>query len=1024
MANVEINDLTEKTTPDETDEIELQQTAGGTSKKITRANFIPDSSETVKGKVELATTAEATTGTDTARAVTPAGVKAVADTKASNSHTHAGSDINSGTIATARLGSGSASSGTFLRGDQTWAAPAGGGDALTADPLSQFAPTTSLQLKGVLSDETGSGAAVFANSPALVTPTGIIKSDVGLGNVDNTSDVTKNAASVTLTNKTLTAPVINSPTGIVKGDVGLGNVDNTSDVNKPVSTAQQAAIDAAKQGLDVKDSVRVATTANGTLATAYENTDTVDGVTLATGDRILLKDQTTGEENGIYTVNASGAPTRAIDANASSEVTAGMYTFVSEGTANGNAGFVLTTDDPITLGTTPLVFVQFSGAGQITAGAGLTKSGNTLNTGAGTGITINADDVAIDTAVTVDKTTVQTLTNKTLTSPVINTPTGIVKGDVGLGNVDNTSDTAKPVSTAQQTAIDAKVADAINNGTTTIAPSQNAVFDALALKADLAGATFGGDISVPDEAYDGTAWNGSVEVPTKNAVRDKFESLSSGGQSPYDAIVAASGGDYTTLQDALAAASAGWTIYVKEGAYALVANTTSTLANLHIIGENRETSVISMTTFTLTFSGAGVKVDDLGFTATTGLLAFSGARAIMQDCKYVNSGLPATGSGALNFASADGEMSGCYYQSTHVSARTVPLVRLANDQMRVTNNRFIINAMGSSTNAGIAIASVVKFSNNRVESSANTAAGIGIFVQGQGAEVSGNSFGTFGATAHMIRLSTINVIVDSNVVLAGEGGLRCIYDSSGGPNTITNNILSPSASSSYGIFLDSSNCNVANNYIENTSSTSSFGIYVESARDSNVITGNRITGNATGIQINANTCDNNVVTGNVLVGNTTPIVDNGLTTDLRDNQGAPVTLEKSYLRMTNTSGATINAGNVVTLKAVAAGTEVTTTTTTSDALVFGVATAAISNTASGYIQVSGKTTLLTVNGTADIAIGDLLTTYTSAGIAKKAAPATLGVTLGDLAFAIALEAYTTDDSSGVIDALIIEPRRL
>jgi hypothetical protein len=80
-----------------------------------------------------------------------------------------------------------------------------------------------------------------------------------------------------------------------------------------------------------------------------------------------------------------------------------MFTFVSEGTANGNTGWVLTTDDAITLGTTALVFSQFSGAGSFTAGSGLTQSGTTFNVGAGTGITVNADDVAINTAVVVTK---------------------------------------------------------------------------------------------------------------------------------------------------------------------------------------------------------------------------------------------------------------------------------------------------------------------------------------------------------------------------------------------------------------------------------------------------------------------------------------------------------------------------------------------------------------------------------------------------------------------------------------------
>jgi hypothetical protein len=93
---------------------------------------VPAASETVVGKVELATAAETTTGTDTTRAVHPAGVKAVADTKAALSHTHAASDIASGTVATARLGSGSASGTTFLRGDQTWATPSGSGAAFPA----------------------------------------------------------------------------------------------------------------------------------------------------------------------------------------------------------------------------------------------------------------------------------------------------------------------------------------------------------------------------------------------------------------------------------------------------------------------------------------------------------------------------------------------------------------------------------------------------------------------------------------------------------------------------------------------------------------------------------------------------------------------------------------------------------------------------------------------------------------------------------------------------------------------------
>jgi len=162
--------------------------------------------------------------------------------------------------------------------------------------------------------------------------------------------------------------------------------------------ASKSYVDSTVNGLDVKESVRVATTAAGTLASSFANGSTVDGVSLSTGDRILLKDQADASENGVYTVNASGAPTRATDFDADSEVTSGAFFFVEEGTTNGDNGFTLTTNDDITVGTTDLTFTQFSGSGQITAGTGMTKSGNTLNVIGGDGITANANDIAIDIA--------------------------------------------------------------------------------------------------------------------------------------------------------------------------------------------------------------------------------------------------------------------------------------------------------------------------------------------------------------------------------------------------------------------------------------------------------------------------------------------------------------------------------------------------------------------------------------------------------------------------------------------------
>jgi hypothetical protein len=218
---------------------------------------------------------------------------------------------------------------------------------------------------------------------------------------------------------------------LVKRD-GNGNA-KVADPTDNAHIATKGYVDAARQGLDVKASVRVASVAPVAIASALEAGDTIDGVTLAEGDRVLLKNQSTASENGIYVVVASGAgaASRAPDANTSAKVTTGMFTFVSEGTANGDNGFVLTTDDAITLGTTGLTFVQFSGAGQVIAGAGLTKSGNTLDVvGTADRITVNADSVDIASTYA-GQSTITTL--GTITTGVWNS-TDVAVADGGTGS--------------------------------------------------------------------------------------------------------------------------------------------------------------------------------------------------------------------------------------------------------------------------------------------------------------------------------------------------------------------------------------------------------------------------------------------------------------------------------------------------------------------------------------------------------------------------------------------------------------
>jgi len=157
--------------------------------------------------------------------------------------------------------------------------------------------------------------------------------------------------------------------------------------------ATKAYVDAARQGLDVKDSVKAASTANVTLT----GTQTIDTVSLAAGDRVLLKNQTAGAENGIWVV-ASGAWARSDDANTAVKLNSGAFVFVEQGTQS-DSGWVMTTDGTITLGTTVLAWAQFSGAGQIVAGAGLTKTGNTIDvaTASTARIVVNADSIDLAT---------------------------------------------------------------------------------------------------------------------------------------------------------------------------------------------------------------------------------------------------------------------------------------------------------------------------------------------------------------------------------------------------------------------------------------------------------------------------------------------------------------------------------------------------------------------------------------------------------------------------------------------------
>jgi hypothetical protein len=205
------------------------------------------------------------------------------------------------------------------------------------------------------------------------------------------------------------------------------------------TAAQDAAtknyVDNTAQGLDPKNSVRLATTANIPLS-GLQN---VDDISSLAGDRILVKDNTTTSNNGIY-IAAVGAWIRATDADTWNELVS-AYVFVEEGTVNADTGWVCTVNQGGTLGSTPVTWSQFSGAGQITAGAGLTKTGNQLDAvGTANRITVNADSIDISSAYAGQATitTLGTITAGTWNGTVVNPQwggtgaaslTGYVKGN-------------------------------------------------------------------------------------------------------------------------------------------------------------------------------------------------------------------------------------------------------------------------------------------------------------------------------------------------------------------------------------------------------------------------------------------------------------------------------------------------------------------------------------------------------------------------------------------------------------------
>lgn len=278
-------------------------------------------------------------------------------------------------------------------------------DATNYPTSSLVGTITNTQLAGSIANGklANSTITIGSDSQALGTTITDLNGITSL-DVDN---ITMDGNAVTTTNSNGNLSLAPNGTGTVTVPSNYeGRAGFTSD-----SLTNKAYVDSVANGLDVKASVRVATTGNlsvtynngaGTLTASANGAAAIDGITLTTNDRVLVKDQSTGAQNGFYKVTQVGDGsnpyilTRTPDADAASELTSGAFAFTEEGTANADNGYVLSTNGAITLGTTAITFDQFSGAGQISAGNGLTKSGNTINAvGTANRVSVAADAIDI-----------------------------------------------------------------------------------------------------------------------------------------------------------------------------------------------------------------------------------------------------------------------------------------------------------------------------------------------------------------------------------------------------------------------------------------------------------------------------------------------------------------------------------------------------------------------------------------------------------------------------------------------------
>ena len=373
--------------------------------------------------------------------------------------------------------------------------------ALSDGSFATLAGTETLSNKTLTSPKFADGGFIAdANGNELIL---LQTTTSAVNELEITNAATGNAVQIATSGGDTNIDLKISPKGTGVVDVDTSRITNVVDPSGAQDAATKSYVDSVANGLDVKASVRVATTAAlatstynngaGTITADANGALSIDGVTVSVDDRILVKNQASAVQNGLYKVTATGGAgaafvlTRTPDGDEAIEITGGAFVFVEEGTANADNGYVFTHNGTPTLGSTNITVAQFSGAGQISAGAALSKTGNTLDVEvddstievSGDALQVKASGIGTnqlaDTAVTAGKlattldlsgntitlpstfvttTGTQTLTNKTIdasSNTISNITNAMLSGSAAISNANlaNSAITISDGSTTQ-----------------------------------------------------------------------------------------------------------------------------------------------------------------------------------------------------------------------------------------------------------------------------------------------------------------------------------------------------------------------------------------------------------------------------------------------------------------------------------------------------------------------------------------------------------------------------------------------